>query len=233
MLKHLIFFTAFLFATQATDAEDQNTVFEPVSLTSSKLSLEKLIKFPKKHLKSKQDIAVVVRCDAFVKRNGKISSNLCYEEGKAHYPFITAINRAAKKATLKPGKVNGTSRLVYFQYYVFFIKKQGKTSIEVIGNSGLEVEKYGTNYSSPQRYRESSGNFGVGCEYNKKIEVKAIISKQGKAEKIDVIGNDLKDTCKKYLKKSFEEQEFIPAMVDGKAIRSYYSERIFDVMRHQ
>ncbi len=199
----------------------------------SSLSLEKIIKFPKEIAKSEKDAAVVVRCDAFITRNGKVSSNMCYEGGDVYYPYVTAINRAAKNAVFNPGKVNGSARIVYFQYYVLFIKKGAVLSIEVIGNSGLEVEKYGVDYSSPQRYRESGGDFGSGCGINKEINVNAIVSEAGMVSDIDVVGDDLGDSCIKYLKKTFKGQKFIPALYKGKPISSFYSERIFNVMRQQ
>lgn len=222
-----------LLISSAVFSSVEKAEYSPASIKNSRMSLERLIKFPKSVARSKKDVAVVVRCDAFVKRNGKLSSNICYEGGDVYYPYVTAINRSAKRAALNPGRVNGTARVVYFQYYVVFMKKDKSTSVEVVGNSGLEVEKYGANYTSPQRYRESSGNFGAGCGFNKKITVNAVVSKLGLVTEVDIIGDGLGKKCVKYLENSFKGQAYIPAHYNGKPIRSFYSERIFNVMREQ
>lgn len=197
------------------------------------MSIEKLIKFPRKHEKSKEDIAVVIRCDAVIKRNGKVDHNFCYEEGGVHFPFVSMINRAASKSVFNPARVNGTARPVYFQYYVLFIKKGSATSIEVIGNSGLEVDKYGVDYTSPQRYSVPGGIFGAGCSYNKHITVNAVISELGTVSSVAVEGDNAGDKCTKYLEESFKNQKFIPATYNGKAISAFYSELIFDTIRRQ
>lgn len=231
MHKNISVLILFLLATPVFSSVASQQSYVPASIKDSRMSLARLIKFPKKQVKSSEDVAVVVRCDAFLKKNGKINSNMCYQDDSTHYPYVAAISRAAKKAVLNPGKVNGASRIVYFQYYVLFVKKDGVTSVEVIGNSGLELEKYGADYTSAQRYQDSAGKFGAGCGYNKKITVNAIISNTGEIGSIGVIGEDLGEKCVRYLEESFHAQRFIPAFYDGKAIPSFYSERIFNVVR--
>jgi len=208
-------------------------VFEPAKLKKSEASLQNRIKFPKSILKSNLDENVVIRCDALLIRTGKFSLNFCYERGKKHYPYVTAINRAAKHAKIKPARVNGTVRKVWFQYFVTFFKKGDSHSINVVPNSGLQINKYGYSYSSAQRYANSSGEFGVGCGFDNDISVNAVISSKGKAMSVDVVGEQAGDKCKKYLIKSFMEQKFIPAFHDGVAINSFYSEKIFDNYRAQ
>lgn len=207
--------------------------FEPVSLKNSKMALQELIKFPEQLLKTSEDKSVVIRCDAFIERSGKFSSNFCYEEGELHYPYVTAINRAASRAVVNPGRVNGAARKVYFQYYVVFIKKGTKTSVEVFANSGLQVEKYGLDYSLPQRFKEGPGNFGSTCGFGSKVTVNAVISELGEVKSVDVVGGDADSRCARYLKDSFFEQKYIPAFVNGKAVSAFYSERIFNTMRSQ
>jgi hypothetical protein len=213
--------------------------FEPVNLKDSSMSIQGLIKFPTKILKSKEDINVAIRCDAFIERTGKFSSNFCYEEGEKFYPFVTAINRAASSAVVKAGRVNGSARKVYFQYYVVFMKKGEKTSVDVIANSGLDVEKYGFDYTSPQRYREGRGNFGTTCGISEKVTVNAVISEEGAVKSINVVNEEGKtiseeeSRCALYLKKTFLQQKYIPAFVNGKPVTAYYSEKVFKTMRYQ
>lgn len=229
------FLLLFLLLSQPcfADKNEPPKPFEPVTLKNSKMALQSLIKFPKEVLKSNEDKSVVIRCDAFIERTGKFSSNFCYEEGEILYPYVTAINRAARSAVVNPGRVNGTGRNVYFQYYVVFMNKGAKTSIEVFANSGLEVEKYGLDYSSPQRFKEGSGNFGSTCGLGAKVTVNAVISELGDVKSVEVVGGDAESRCAQYLKKIFFEQKYIPALVNGKAVHAFYSEKIFNTMRQQ
>lgn len=224
----LIFTILFLSANSIADGPS----FEPAGLKDSEASLERKIKFPKGIANSDADVSVVIRCDAYIKRNGKLSSNMCYEEGEAHYPYVIQINRAAKKSRFRPGRVNGAARITYFQYFVVFTKKGAQTLIEVIGNSGLEVERLGLDYTSPQRYREKGSNFGGGCSLNQKATVNAFVSKEGQVSKVQVVGDSVSERCAESLTKSFLNQKYIPAMVNGQAIDAFYSERIFRNMRH-
>lgn len=228
-LYFFIIFTAYLLTANAVA---NATSFEPAGLKDSDASLERKLKFPRGVAGSSVDVSVVIRCDAYIRRNGKLGSNMCYEDGKAHYPYVVQINKAAKKARFIPGKVDGISRNTYFQYYVVFTKRGSQTLVEVIGNSGLEVERLGFNYTSPQRYREKGSNFGIGCSLNQKATVNAFVNKRGEVLKVDVVGDDISERCVESLTKSFLNQKYIPAMVNGHAIDAFYSERIFRSMRY-
>ena len=221
----LLLLTQTSFATTMT--------FEPAGFKDSGASLQRNLKFPKKIAKSDVDLTVVIRCDAYIKRNGKLSSNMCHEEGKGDYPYVKQINRAAERSRFKPGKVNGASKVTYFQYYVVFTKKKSQTLIEVIGNSGLEVERLGLDYTSPQRYREKGANFGSGCALNQKATVNAFINKLGEVLKVQVTGDSVSERCVASLTKSFLKQKYIPAMVNGEPIDAFYSEKIFRNMRQR
>jgi len=228
-----MFLALFLSVVSMSSYSESDLVFEPPQLKNTESSLQNRIKYPKSILTSDLDENVVVRCDALLTRTGKFSLNFCYENGKKHYPYVTAINRAAKHATIKPARINGTVRKVWFQYFVTFFKKGRKHSIEVVPNSGLEINKYGYSYTSAQRYANSSGEFGVGCGFDNEISINAVISSEGKALNVDVVGEQAGEKCKKYLIKSFMEQKFIPAFHDDVAVNSFYSEKIFDNYRAQ
>ncbi len=228
-----------LYAEEAPDvfesvnhAEETPDIFEPANLKNTKTSLQSRITFPKKVLKSEIYENIVVRCDALVSRRGKFNLNFCYEKDKKLFPYVTAINIAAKRSTIKPGRVNGTVRNVWFQYYVVFLNSKDKHSVEVVPNSGLEASKYGFDYTSAQRYREGGGIFGIGC-INNDSTVNGIIDEFGIPSEIKVVGEGVGDKCKRNLKEQFFEQRFIPAMVNGVAVKSFYSEEIFDRYREQ
>lgn len=100
-----------------------------------------------------------------------------------------------------------------------------------MGNSGLEVERLGVDYTSPQRYSEKTSGFGVGCNLNQKLTVNAVVNKMGKATSVEVIGDSIPERCAETISKYFMRQKYIPAMVNGQAVDAFYSERIFNQMR--
>ena len=233
---------ASLFATYAAALADSDlgriyapkegpTTFEPASFKDSKRSLQNRIKFPRSIAKSKQDASYVFRCDALVTRQGRIKQNFCPNGADEGYPYVKMINRAAKASKINPAKVDGTARNAWLQYYVVFMKKGKETSVEVIPNSGLQVDKYGLDYSSPQRYKEGSGTFGAGCGRKNRITVNAVIDEYGVPKEVTALSDNAGPKCLEYLKKTFMEQRYIPAMVNGKAVQAYYSEEIFGHFR--
>lgn len=216
------------FILSAANAEEVK-VFEPANLKETGLSFSKNIRFPS----TKWEGTMVIRCDAYISNLGEFISNYCFDRSTKAFPFVSAINNAARNGRIKPARVNGTSRAIWFQYYVAFTKNGKKSIIEVVQNSGLQVASYGTDYTSAQRYKEDSGNFAVGCgtAYENTIMVKTIIGKDGKAKATEVEGKDISATCKKNLMRDFSEQEFIPAFFEGKAVESFYAEDVFNRFR--
>lgn len=225
-MRIYLFLIAFAFS--AVNAEELKK-FEPADFKDSGSSFSKNIKFPA----IKWEGTMVIRCDAYVSHLGKFLSNYCFDKSEKAFPFVSAINYIAKNARIKPARVDGISKEVWFQYYVTFTKKGKKSLIEAIQNSGLQAGTYGTNYTSAQRYKDDSGNFAVGCgtAYDNMIIVKAIIGVNGKAKATQVEGKNISETCKENLIRDFSEQEFIPAFVNGKAVDSFYSEEIFNRYR--
>lgn len=202
------------------------TSYEPANLKESGLAFKNMIKFPKVDWEG----TMLIRCDAHISHLGAFLSNYCFDKSSKAYPFVSAINRAAHNGKIKPAKINGKSHAVWFQYYVVFSKKGKKSLVEVVQNSGLQVDTYGTEYTSAQRYKEDSGSFAAGCGtlYVNTIKVKAIIGKDGKVKGTKVDGKEISETCKNNLIKDFSEQEFIPAFVEGKPVDSFYEEEIFN-----
>lgn len=234
-MKKIIILTVILCAYLANaDNTEEVLVFEPATLKKFRSGLQNRIKFPKIAAKAKEDVNVVVRCDAYVKVTGKLSSNYCYESGKFYFPYVTAINRAADGAVVRPARINDKAKKVYFQYFVVFMKEKGKTSIDVIPNSGLEMDKYGFDYSSAQRYMESSGRFGASCRKDRHYTVNTVVSALGVPEAVTVSDEESAGIkCITSLKKSFLGQRFIPAIVDDVPVTSFYSERVFSYSRGQ
>lgn len=233
MKKLLASLTALLvLGTNLAQAAYEPT-FRPAQLTDRPSSLQNMIKYPKILLRKKIYESVVIRCDAAVSVTGAITHNFCPEGSPTETPYIRAINRAAKAAVLQPAKVNDVTKKVFLQYYIVFKNSDKGHSIDVIPNSGLQMDQFGAEYTSAQRYKNGSGNFGTGCSANPKITIKAIIDKKGLAKTIAVEPEDTNNHCKKYLIKAFKEQRFIPAFYKGQTMDSYYSEAIFNNLREE
>jgi hypothetical protein len=171
-----------------------------------------------------------MRCDAVLSHTGKFLHNFCFKDAGdlAHVSY--AISNAAKHATIKPARINGVGRKVWFQYFIALSQKGEKTTIEAFANSGLELKKYGPDYSSAQRFDIGKGYFAIGCGagFSKSIIVNAVVGNDGKTKSVDVPGEDNSEKCVENLKEDFRQQEFIPAIVNGTAVDSYYSEEIFN-----
>jgi hypothetical protein len=230
------------FATETTDKAVAQTldkaaptpdVFEPATLEESPTSLQKTIQFPKAVLDTKVKENVVIRCDALISPTGALAYNFCLQESESQSAYIAEINRAAKISTVTPARINGAVQQVWFQYYVVFMTDAGKHSVEVMPNSGLQVDKYGFDYTSAQRYSGESDNVDAGCDFTKNITVNAVIDDKGIPVDIQVKSDNAGEKCENSLKTAFLAQKFIPAMLKGTAFRSYYSEKIFNNYREE
>lgn len=208
-------------------------VFAPATLTDAPTSLQKSIQFPTTVLETKAKENVVVRCDALISPTGALAYNFCLQESEKQSAYIAEINRAAKASAIAPAQVNGSARQVWFQYYVVFMTDAGKHSVEVMPNSGLQVDKYGFDYTSAQRYSGASGEVDAGCDFTRNITVQAVIDEKGVPVDVQVKSDNAGEKCESSLKAAFLAQRFIPAMLKGTAFRSYYSEKIFDNYREE
>lgn len=234
-MKYLLIVFASLLSlislAQTQTQTDDSLQFSPAQFNDRPSSLNKRIAFPQKIINKKIYENVIIRCDALIEVTGKIGLNYCGDTGNNIKPYITSINLAVKGATIQPGKVNGITKRVWFQYYVVFMNSEKGHSVEAFPNSGLQLSQLGPDYTSAQRYQDAHGNFGAACGFNPKITVNAVIDKQGKAKSVAIKPESTGEKCKKYLIEAFMEQRFIPAFYQGQAIDSYYSELIFNNLR--
>ncbi len=227
---HKLFFLYFLFSftLSAKQVEQSESIkFEPANFKDTKFSLQNLIRFPSSKAESDKDFSALMQCEAQISRTGRFLYNFCFGSKGEYRLFYKKIERAAKKAKIKPGRVNGIAKKVWFQYFIVFTKKKGQLLIEGFPNSGLQVEQYGVDYTSAQRYRENDNNFGSLCKGTRQT-VKAIINKFGVTESVQVEGKNTGERCKNQLIKSFMKMNFIPAFANGKAVASFYSEDIYN-----
>jgi hypothetical protein len=232
-MKIFVLFLSFLLALAASASESE-VIFSPATIPDSPMSIGNIIKFPKSMLRTKVEKNIVVRCDASISNIGRFISNICLNDSsKEIFPYSSAINYAAKNAVIKPAKINGKGHKVWFQYFVVFSKKGSNGIVEVFPNSGLEIEKYGPDYTSAQRFEEDSENFGASCGsgFSNTITVNAIIGKDGIPKNVTVKSENSSEKCKKNMESSFLKQRYIPAFYNSVAVDSFYSEEITNYLR--
>lgn len=213
--------------TGYANSEDNSQQFIPAQLSGTDRSLENTVKFPRSVAKGKKDVNLMIRCNALINRKGRFKKNFCLDNVGGRSLYATRVNNAAKSAVINPAYVDGKKTDVWFQYYVVFTKKGSGTLVEVIGNSGLQVDSYGLDYSSPQRIRNARLKMGTGCRTNASAYINAVIDANGVPVDVDVIADKQNKRCAKRLTTQFYKQRFIPAFVNGEAIKAYYSEEIF------
>ena len=111
--------------------------------------------FPQNHIKFPDvngDVSVAAYCYARILGGGDIQRNICFESSSMDQKFNDAVEAGMKDAKVTAASVNGKKYAVGLYYRVVFIRQEGKSFIGVYPNWGNDVDKYGIEYSAPQRY---------------------------------------------------------------------------------
>ena len=111
-------------------------------------SLQNLIEFPAVD----GDVSKTIFCESRVYKSGKLRRTLCPASSKSDRYFIEAIETAAMEARVTPATLNGKAKRTSILYSVMFVRQGGVEAIGVYPNWGHDVEKYGPDYESAQRY---------------------------------------------------------------------------------
>lgn len=143
-----IFIVQCLACTQVLAKSDAVAEYTPADFMDGEKTIHRRITFPE----WEGDVSVSLRCDARVSKFGRIIENYCFSNGNKYALFEKEVHKATKKSLLVPATVDGVKKSVWFQYFVNFSKKGKKKRIAIYPNYGLEMDRYGTNYTSPQRY---------------------------------------------------------------------------------
>lgn len=197
--------------------------FSPAGFLEGDKGLQEKIVFPSWD----GDVTHVLRCDAEISKLGRVLLNVCFSENDEYKVFERATLIAGKGLRLRPAVVNGKKKKVWFQYIVLFKRSGVAEYIEVYPNYGLEMEKYGKSYSSPQRYKDNVRNYFRGCDTRTNVWIKAVIDESGKVGDVDIVGAKGRKRCKRNILKSFPLADFIPAYSNGKAVSAIYTESFF------
>ena len=121
--------------------------------------------------------------------------------------------------------MNGNKEEVDFQFTVVFSRNGEEQNIVVHENNGKNVERFGNDYTSAQRY--SPHPFPIRCSGWRRddliVEV-AIVEKTGRAKGIEVMsataGIDAR--CKDALQTQLNNARRIPAISNGEFVESVW-----------
>jgi len=225
VLKQSLFLIC-LFGSQvlADSKIDSGERYEPASFYDSERSFDRTIDFPASIKASGEDGTIVLRCDAEVNRKGKFKKNYCFNAHGDLWLYSKAIERSVKFGRVKPAIINGKARNITFQYFVAFSKSGDKTLVEAFANSGLQLDRYGPDYTSAQRYQRNHDKWRSGCSLADTVTVEAMIDKQGVISQVRALSDTAGEKCKNGLVRAFSKGKFIPAFYNNEPIDSFYSE---------
>ena len=224
--KSLSLFAALTATVLAMIAIDASVPAFAASFTSAtfvegKRSLRSLLKFPKVD----GDVLVTVTCTSIGAANGRIREPKCSAANDPSQEFAIAVNRRAKSARIIPATVDGREEKVDFQFTVIFSKTGDAESIDVYVNNQKNLDRFGPDYISAQRY--SPYELPDVCKERRAafliLEV-AVVSAEGAVKEsdlhVDAVG--IPNTCEVQLREITKSSRFIPAYYEGSPVESVW-----------
>jgi hypothetical protein len=196
---------------------------QPARLTEGPDSIESHLRIPEGLLPGRY----VVQCEAWLRRNGKVRTFLCYSAEKTHGPLVAAVARAGRQARFVAAMRDGKPAEVSMQVMVRIdITSQGPLVLAV-PNNGVEAERYGLLYTAPQRFNEFiwHGNHDPLKSSDILLWRKLRIDEQGKVieYRLENVGN-VPQWFVDGLAEQVERMEFMPGYYEGKPVPMAYIE---------
>lgn len=186
-----------------------------------------LIEFPE----VKSDLSVVMNCFTVVEANGKMENTACYLQNNHDEPFAMAINKAARKARMRPAIIDGRERNVYLQFRVEFVAKGEARTIRYYLNPGYEenVTAYGFRHVAGQRAIGRNEPWRDVCpkRADYAVWVRAYLGEDGHADSPTVEharGIMPTDACIAAIEQTIVQSRYTPAYADGEPVPSTFVE---------
>ncbi len=220
-----IFVSAILcvLCAQCLAKKESIQAYTPADFFDGEKTIHSRIKFPE----WEDDVSVSLRCDSRVSKFGKVIENFCFSSGDKYALFEKEVHKAMKNSFVTPAMVGGAKKGVWFQYFVNFNKSGKKKRISIYPNYGLEMDRYGVNYTSPQRYSKGVRTLFNRCRIHANVWIKATIDEFGNPNNVEVVSSKGGNRCTKNLAFKFSKAKYIPAYVDGRPVPSLYMESFF------
>lgn len=195
--------------------------FTPATFEEGKRSLKNLLKFPRVD----GDVSVTVTCTSIGAANGRIREAKCSAANDPSQKFAISVNRRVKSARIIPATVDGRDEKVDFQFAVVFSRTGDTESINVYVNNQKNLERFGPDYISAQRY--SPYELPDACKERRAafliLEI-AVVSADGVVTesdlRVDEVG--IPNTCEVQLREITKSSRFIPAFHEGKPVESVW-----------
>ncbi|MDH4107547.1 MAG: hypothetical protein OEW35_04475 [Gammaproteobacteria bacterium] len=178
----------------------------------------------------KGDFERAIVCAGIVKTNGKMDGGGCYVIQPGDEVYAGAVSQALKKARWTPASIDGKKVEIYFQYRVLFVQKGEDRKVGLLPNPGHaeNVEAYGPQHVAAQRVLTGEAWQKVCPNYAQfSVLAKAHVSFEGVPSSISVsegAGLPITDNCRRAITDTLNQSLYIPAMVDGEAVPSTYTE---------
>ena len=220
MKKAVFVLAAFACALPALSQEN-SAPFTHATFQPGSRSIENLIEFPKTSFSG--ELAVI--CSSRATAKGRLRNARCSSPRDPELHFTMAVSRRFNSARVIPATVKGIKEEVDFQFIVVFLQNGDEQNIVVHENNGKNVERFGKDYTSAQRY--SPNPFPVRCSGWRRddliIEV-AIVEKTGRAKAVEVMSSTagVDARCKDALQTQLNNARWIPAASDGEFVESVW-----------
>jgi len=211
-----------LFAAAGTRAAEN----WPARFDAGEDSLDAHIEFPE----TRGDGTIIIRCAAQVSDSGKMKEHGCYGDNSGADAFIAAINKAAKKARMRPAVINGGPHAVYVQYRVRFETRGDENTIKIYNNPGVleNIEAYGEQHIAAQRGLTKE-RWQQACPKRLRflVWVKAHVAASGAQSSINIASNDgppITQKCEDAIIITMKQSRFTPALADEQPVPSTFVE---------
>jgi hypothetical protein len=174
-----------------------------------------------------------VYCEAQIATRGRTERLTCYAlEDSASPRLVDAVARAARRARFAPATRNGVPADVYMLFMVrVYVPADGEPAVLALPNNGIEEDRYGLFYTAPQRFNNFYWGAGLPIQiFSRRVIVwqRLQIDESGKVTELSVTGMvGATSTIIRSLEDEIRAMEFMPGLVNGKAVPMRYAEPAF------
>lgn len=216
----LLIFTALLLNNSLCWSEGTN--FKPAKFKKNIKGLEKKIKYPDDPYYGK----TVIRVAAESHPGGYLWPIFFYRDSaqdQAFIPYEESVKKIIRLLKVTTPKVNGRRNKVWFNFSVIFDNSDGKKEVRIVPNFLYNENKYGENYSDPQRII-TKRSFPSECGVGNTLWMASTIDQNGKALDSRVIEGEGSRECREQLKKLMLASDYMPARHEGNFVPATYIE---------
>lgn len=206
-LSGLVFLPSYSFAGKSTE-------FKPARLIQGEKSFVNLIEFPE----GNEQESALVRCDSWIKKNGKTFVPFCFIYDESHRVYEKAVLKYVHKARFEPARVNGKKKQVFLSFSVLFSRDGDNQTIRAYNHHFNSVEEFGVDYTAPQVYKFLTHG---GCYKMQETKLKVFVDQHGKAIDGKILGAmKTIGACHRRSLNAYLTAKYIPAFHEGVAVNA-------------